>query len=686
MKRNATRALAGPLTALALAALPQAPRGADDPPPLLVEHTPQAERRAAEGGEGALADVLGEVRALRVGRATPEAIVVARAVAVTLPGSGETLVLDDIVVEPLRSGHAVYTRDQTGATSAALVVIGQDVTGTIRHRGEAYGVHPLGGGSTALFLHDEKDGQRPHAHMHPNRQANDTVVPEDDAQGTADANEPGETGKEDGAERRDDGRLIDVLVVYSKKVGEGTVNPEALAERLVLYANLAYANSGIETRLRLVHTYETGYEPLSEHSHRIDETGKDLDRLTAVDDGHADEVHDARDRHGADIVVMLWQPPERRCGHGLAYVLDPKRRGIAEVAFAAMGIRAGGCEGHGRTFAHEVGHLQGALHNPEEFRDRPVSNPPFTYGFGFCNAEEDWLTIMAYPTDWRCNLPIPHFSNPDVLYEGVPTGDHELRNVARAINEMAPIMAKFRRSVDDPGTVTELPLVLAVTDVPRQSFVRVINESDRAGEVTITAFDDEGSEYGPLTLALDAGAVQHFNSKDLEAGNPAKRLTGRTGDGTGHWRLKLETGLKIEALTYIRTADGFVAPMHDVAPETAPGSNRYRVRFFNQGKNVNQRSLLRLVNPGHEAARIVIEAVDDRNDPASGGAVALTLEARSAAWLSAHELEKGADGTVGRFGTGRGKWRLTVSADRPVRAMSLLALPTGHLTNLSQGH
>ena len=36
-------------------------------------------------------------------------------------------------------------------------------------------------------------------------------------------------------------------------------------------------------------------------------------------------------------------------------------------------------------------------------------------------------------------------------------------------------------------------------------------------------------------------------------------------------------------------------------------------------------------------------------------------------------------------GTGKGKWRLSVSADRPIQVMSLLELPTGHLTNLSRG-
>ena len=37
----------------------------------------------------------------------------------------------------------------------------------------------------------------------------------------------------------------------------------------------------------------------------------------------------------------------------------------------------------------------------------------------------------------------------------------------------------------------------------------------------------------------------------------------------------------------------------------------------------------------------------------------------------------------GALGDGAGKWRLSVTSDRPIAVMSLLASPTGHLTNLS---
>ena len=39
--------------------------------------------------------------------------------------------------------------------------------------------------------------------------------------------------------------------------------------------------------------------------------------------------------------------------------------------------------------------------------------------------------------------------------------------------------------------------------------------------------------------------------------------------------------------------------------------------------------------------------------------------------------------SMGSLGDGAGKWRLTVSADRPLRVMSLLRNPAGNLTNIS---
>ena len=53
--------------------------------------------------------------------------------------------------------------------------------------------------------------------------------------------------------------------------------------------------------------------------------------------------------------------------------------------------------------------------------------------------------------------------------------------------------------------------------------------------------------------------------------------------------------------------------------------------------------------------------------------------------LSARALEQGGPELTGRLGDGHGKWQLSVTGTQPLFVMSLLQLPTGHLTNLSRG-
>ena len=56
-----------------------------------------------------------------------------------------------------------------------------------------------------------------------------------------------------------------------------------------------------------------------------------------------------------------------------------------------------------------------------------------------------------------------------------------------------------------------VPLMLA-PDAERQGFVRIVNESDEAGIVRITAVDDAGNVADPIELRLAANQSLHFNS------------------------------------------------------------------------------------------------------------------------------------------------------------------------------
>ena len=228
------------------------------------------------------------------------------------------------------------------------------------------------------------------------------------------------------------------------------------------------------------------------------------------------------------------------------------------------------------------------------------------------------------------------------------------------------------------GPPPSVPLLPAADDLGRQGFVRVINHSDAAGEVSITAIDDAGTRFGPVTLAIGANAAAHFNAADLERGNAAKGLTGGTGPGAGNWRLELDSALVVEALGYLRHGDGFLTALGDVAPrrDGAPW-----VATFNPASNHRQASWLRLVNQGADTASVRVSGVDD-SGRSPGGAVEMALAAGAAERCDAQALELGGGASPG-LGDGAGKWRLTAEAGHGVEAMGLLESPSGHLTNLS---
>ena len=231
-----------------------------------------------------------------------------------------------------------------------------------------------------------------------------------------------------------------------------------------------------------------------------------------------------------------------------------------------------------------------------------------------------------------------------------------------------------------------LPLVRPAGFAGQESLVRIINRSATSGTVRITAIDDNGRRFGPVTLTLGARRAVNITSGALERGSAGIGLPVGVGDGEGSWRLELATALTIEPLAYIRTPDKFLTSMHDEAPVSEGGD--HWVPFFNPGSNTSKISHLRIINPGATAAAVTITGRDDAGE--ASGTVRLTLPAGAARTLSAQDLEGLAVvahnlGALldGSLGDGAGKWRLNVRSTADIRVMSLLSTETGHLANLS---
>ena len=240
----------------------------------------------------------------------------------------------------------------------------------------------------------------------------------------------------------------------------------------------------------------------------------------------------------------------------------------------------------------------------------------------------------------------------------------------------------------------------------QQSFLRVVWPSCRTRpDLTITAIDDAGDIYGPVQIPWRSGPhgcgqIVAFNSHDLERGNPDKGLSPGVGRGSGGWQLFIDSTEDVNVSSYVRTGDGFLTSMHDTVPFDED-RNAYVVQTFNPGRNVNQRSALRLVNPNDISVGMSILGQDDHTVGSYDSGPFILMEARESLTVSAVDLEAGRpewvyeplgyeDGNIGD-GSNAGKWRLYIRARslddpndwKPLIVMNLMSTPAGHITNLS---
>jgi len=211
-----------------------------------------------------------------------------------------------------------------------------------------------------------------------------------------------------------------ILVAATPQAMTKIADLDGLAQLGMAESNQGFENSKIKIRFELAGTYVVK---------NYTETGSYLtDLLRAIDksDGYMDDLHTVRANTNANIVVLLLNAQEL-CGR--AYL-----NATAETAFATVGNI---CVSNMLAVGHEIGHLLGAMHNPE----RQETNPYYAYGYGTA-VPGKWRTIMSGACSPGCPL-INFWSSPNVFYQGRPTGD-SLHDNVRVLNERRETAATWR--------------------------------------------------------------------------------------------------------------------------------------------------------------------------------------------------------------------------------------------------
>lgn len=223
----------------------------------------------------------------------------------------------------------------------------------------------------------------------------------------------------------DSGDRIDVLVLYTAAVrtsAGGDAQAAVLAQQAIDATNTSYINSKIRQRVRLVGAQFTTMVETGDFSTELSNLRANADAATA------------REATKADLVDML---TNSTAACGIGYLMGA----VGGNPNNGFTVTSRTCAVGNLSFAHELGHNMASHHNPEN-----GGTPTFPYAFGhYVNGS--YRTVMSYvdPCTSGCTR-VAYFSNPNIIYNGQPTGIDNARDNARSINNTADWIASYRYS------------------------------------------------------------------------------------------------------------------------------------------------------------------------------------------------------------------------------------------------
>lgn len=333
-------------------------------------------------------------------------------------------------IERHKAGQTVWIGHVAGSPGDTVIITSYRSTfsGVIHHKGSVYELS--GNGRGAQYLN----------------KVDTSLLPLEDLNGIPDGggSVSGSTSQET-SQALSDLTQQDLLVVYTQGActaagGAADVDCNQIQADITTATaqlNTAYIESGVDilmnvTSMRFINYADAGVS-----------TSTALGQIRSTSDGIMDEVHGWRDDDGADMVALIMD------GTGCGTAYSPSS------ATSAFNVTDESCLVGNRTMAHEIGHNQGALHDRDQHGGG--TSGAYNYGFKRCSdgSDEDFgppyfRTVMSYSCASATR--VGRFSNPNVLFSGVPQGiDPAITPSrgawnARTLNESAAYVAGFRAS------------------------------------------------------------------------------------------------------------------------------------------------------------------------------------------------------------------------------------------------
>lgn len=314
----------------------------------------------------------------------------------------------------------------------------------------------------------------------------------------------------------DSGTQMDVMVVYTPAArvnNGGTAQMHANIDAQVALTNLIYANSNVVQRLRLVYKGEVAYTETTD--------GVDLSRLQNPSDGFMDSVPMLRDIYKADF-VSLWGNYPGTCG--LGYLMGTESSGFEGTAYNT--VNSPSCTGSGSgTFAHELGHNMGLQHDkfvaPENTTVTPEGSTvpvEILYAHGYVDTVNRFRTVMAYDDECIATAPFTFcnrtltFSNPSVLFNGVPTGKLPNSHERQALNDTRETTANFRIGLPDsaftgPGIVAFAQSTYSVGEGGGSVQLTVERHVGFTGAISVNYTTTSGSATANADFSATSGTL-----------------------------------------------------------------------------------------------------------------------------------------------------------------------------------